>query len=83
MEYSGIFNTGPRIKKGNIFFKHTIQELKSKKLLLVKDKDDPNTVRFYTGFEIYDTLIAVFKCLEPKGSKFIFGKAQTNAKMRH
>ena len=26
-------------------------------------------VRFYTGFENYDALIAVFKCLEPEASR--------------
>ena len=37
----------------NMFFKHNNQELKSKKLLSVKNKYDPNAVSFYTGFKIY------------------------------
>ena len=50
----------------------TVQELKSKKFSLEKIKDDPNAVRFYTGFENYDALIAVFKCLEPEASRMHF-----------
>ena len=55
-----------------MFFKHNNQELKSKKLLSVKNKYDPNAVRFYTGFKIYDALIAVFTCLESKTRKIDF-----------
>lgn len=55
-----------------MFFKHNNQELKSKKLLSVKNKYDPNAVRFYTGFKIYDALIAVLTCLEPKTKKIDF-----------
>ena len=32
----------------------------------------PNAVRFYTGFENYDALIAVFKYLESKASRMHF-----------
>ena len=56
------------------------QELKSKKFSLEKIKDGPNVVRFYTGFENYDVLIAV--CSQ-KLVGCIFGKAQTKAKMEH
>lgn len=33
------------------------------------------------GFEIYDTMIAIFKCLEPKASEIHLSNFQTNAKM--
>ena len=48
------------------------QELESKKFSLEKIKDDPNALRFYTSFENYDALIAVFKCLESKASRMHF-----------
>ena len=51
------------LKKEIYSLNNTVQELKSKKLSLEKIKDDPNAVRFYNGFENYDTLIAIFDCL--------------------
>ena len=57
------------LKKEVCSLNTTVQELKSKKFSLEKIKDDTNAVRFYTGFENYDELIAVFKCLEPKASR--------------
>ena len=58
----------------------TVQELKSKTFSLVKIKDDPNAVRFYTGFENYGALIAVFKCLEPKASRMHFWQGTDKCK---
>ena len=45
------------------------QELKIKKFSLEKIKDDSNAVHFYTGFENFDALITVFKCLELKATR--------------
>ena len=70
-------------KKEIYFLSTTAQELKSKKSSLEKIIDDPNAVRFNTGFKNYDGLIAVFKCLESKATRILFGKAQANAKMEH
>ena len=39
---------------------------------LEKIKDSPNAVRLYTGFENYDTLIAVFVYLKPKARRMHF-----------
>ena len=56
------------------------QELKSKKFSLEKIKDDPSAVRFYTGFENYDVMITVFKCLEPKASRMHFWQGTDKCK---
>ena len=39
---------------------------------LEKIKDGPNAFRLYTGFENYDTLIAVFVYLKPKARRMHF-----------
>ena len=65
-------NTDPRVKEVNTLFTHYHSRIKSKKFLLEKIKDYPNTVRFYAGFENYDAVIAVCKCFEPKASTMHF-----------
>ena len=60
------------LKKDTCYLNTIVQELKSKKVFIRKIKDDPNAVRSYTGFESYDTLIALFKCLEPKAGSMHF-----------
>ena len=60
------------LKKEIYYLNTVVQELKSKKFSLEKIKDDLHAVRFYTGFESYDTLIAIFKSLEPKASRMHF-----------
>ena len=56
-----------------MLFKHHRSRIKKvKKFLLEKIKDDPNAVPSYTGFESYDTLIAVLKYLEPKAGRMHF-----------
>ena len=42
IENPRIFNTDPRVKKGNVLFKHHRSRIKSKKFSLEKIKDDPN-----------------------------------------
>ena len=60
-----------------MFFERYCSRIKkSKTFSLEKIKDESNAVRFYTGFENYDALIAVFECLG-----CIFGKAKTYAMM--
>ena len=80
IEYSEIFNADSRVKKGNMLFKATFQELKSKTFSLEKIKDDANAVRFYNGFENHDPLIVVFKCLEPKASRMYFWQGTDKCK---
>ena len=46
-----------------MLFKQHHSRIKKQKISLEKIKDDPPAVRFYTGFENYDALIAAFKCL--------------------
>ena len=46
----GILNTDPRANKEICYLNDTVQNFKSKKFSLEKIKDDPNAVRFYTGF---------------------------------
>ena len=60
------------LKKKRCSLNIAVQELKSKNFSLDKVKDDPNVVRFYTGFENYDALIAVFKRFDPKVSRMHF-----------
>ena len=52
------------LKKEICSLNTTVKELKTKKFSLEKIKNDPNDVRFHTGFKNYDTLIAVFIRLE-------------------
>ena len=61
-----------KLKKEICSLNTTVQGLKSKMFSLEKIKDDPNSVRFYCGFENYDALIAVFKCFEPETSRMHF-----------
>ena len=67
IENPGIFNTNPRIKKGNMFFKQHCSRIKKMFFSFY-----PNAVCFYTGFENYDMLIEVFKYLESKASRMHF-----------
>ena len=55
-----------------MFFKHYCSKKFFKKFSLEKIKNHPNAVRLYIGFDNYDPLIAVFKCLEPKASMIHF-----------
>ena len=48
--------------------------------LLEKINDDPNAVRFYTGFKNYYVLIAEFKCLESKASRIHFWQGADKCK---
>ena len=68
------------LKKEICSLNTTFQELKSKKYSLEKIKDDPNAIRFYAGFENYDALVAVYKCLEPKGSRMHFWQGTDKCK---
>ena len=61
-------------------FKHYCLIIRSKKFSLEKFKDAPNSVCFYTGFENYDSLITVIKCLEPKASKMYFWQGTEKCK---
>ena len=80
IENPGIFNTDPRVKKWNCSLNNINQELESKKFSLQKIKDDPNVVRFYTGFENYDVLTAVCNCLKPKASRMHFWQCTDKCK---
>ena len=55
-----------------MLFKQHHSRIKKQKTSLEKIKDDPPAVRFYTGFENYDALIAAFKCLQPEASRMHF-----------
>ena len=68
-----------QFKKEIYSLKTTVQEL-WKKFSSEKNKDDPNVVHFYTGFENYDALIAVFKCLEPKVNRTCFWQGADKCK---
>ena len=68
-----------QFKKEVYSLKTTVQELR-KKFSSEKNKDDPNPVHFYTGFENYDGLIAVFKCLEPKVNCMCFWQGADKCK---
>ena len=55
-----------------MFFKHYCSRIFFLKFSLEKIKNHPNAVRLYIGFDNYDPLIAVFKCLEPRASMIHF-----------
>ena len=49
-------------------------------MLIRKNQRWPKSVHFYTGFENYDALNAVFKCLEPKASRMYFWQGADKCK---